>query len=328
MRDPSVLNRNDLAFYCSVLMGESRFSAAEALLTQRLHQRPKDAWLLYLLGISLLLQERLDEAQEFIDAAFEIRSWLPDFRLEFHDIRPSVRRAVQERPNWTWARYELERHAFLGVGLTFQNAVDHSFSHSDVYFVEIGANDGRSGDPILPNAGSLGWSGLLVEPQPEAFARLGKTYEGNPNVHLVNAAIGERNERRILYFHPDRPLTLASFVPDRNVLAGAEGLDQVEVEAITFEALFERYGVTRVDILQMDTEGYDYQILKGFDFSQYHPKLINMEFYCLPLDERIATFNLLRAAGYAWRFHKRDLLAFDRKTFGDDFHIIDRSELR
>ena len=48
-----------------------------------------------------------------------------------------------------------------------------------------------------------------------------------------------------------------------------------------------------------------------------------MEFYCLPLKERIATFALLRRHGYAYRFGGMDLLAIDAARADRTFLLED-----
>lgn len=65
-------------------------------------------------------------------------------------------------------------------------------------FLEIGAYD-----PVaLSNTRrlvELGWSGVYVEPAPDNAARFLRQYRGNPNILLVNAAIGL--ESRLITFY-------------------------------------------------------------------------------------------------------------------------------
>ena len=41
------------------------------------------------------------------------------------------------------------------------------------YFLDIGANDGVTNDPIFPFIEERGWRGLAVEPDPEPAPKLG-----------------------------------------------------------------------------------------------------------------------------------------------------------
>ena len=43
------------------------------------------------------------------------------------------------------------------------------------------------------------------------------------------------------------------------------------VKSITFDTLLRRHGVSRLDLLQIDAEGYDFEILKRIDFRAFDP---------------------------------------------------------
>ncbi len=60
---------------------------------------------------------------------------------------------------------------------------------ADFTVVQIGANDGKSRDPVYPFIMERGWSGILVEPIPSMFEKLSNTYRDVPNVKLENCAI-------------------------------------------------------------------------------------------------------------------------------------------
>src|SRR4051812_3493548 len=47
-----------------------------------------------------------------------------------------------------------------------------------VFFIQIGAFDGRTGDQIHDYVVRYGWPGILVEPQPVVFEELCRTYAG------------------------------------------------------------------------------------------------------------------------------------------------------
>src|SRR5262245_49306956 len=59
--------------------------------------------------------------------------------------------------------------------------------HDNFFFVQIGANDGQDAIHELVVRHKLG--GLAVEPLPDVFAKLRKTYHKYPKVKLCNLAI-------------------------------------------------------------------------------------------------------------------------------------------
>src|SRR3954451_1865256 len=58
------------------------------------------------------------------------------------------------------------------------------------YLVDVGAHDGRSLSNSLPFV-ELGWSGVLVEPLPQAFSLLADRYASRADVRCVQAACAE-----------------------------------------------------------------------------------------------------------------------------------------
>ncbi|TSC68809.1 MAG: FkbM family methyltransferase [Parcubacteria group bacterium Gr01-1014_56] len=51
----------------------------------------------------------------------------------------------------------------------------------------------------------------------------------------------------------------------------------IKIPLLTINSIMEEYFPEGVDILSVDTEGYDLEILKSLDFGKYHPKVICVE---------------------------------------------------
>jgi FkbM family methyltransferase len=300
--------------------GEPR--KAEGLLHETLDGAPRAAQSLYLLGVSLLAQGRWDVGRRVVDEAYRIKPWLRDLAPGDYDLTALAEEGVARAPEWLWPRYELERHAWFAVGLTLDTIVTRHLGHDGVFFVEIGANDGVSSDPIHEHVRAHGWSGICVEPLEGPFAGLVDVYRDQPAVRCVNAALSESTGTATMRVAANS--RLASLLPDRNALTRQADTRDVTVPTTTFDELLA--GTDRaVDLLQIDTEGYDYQVLRMFDLERRHPLVVNMEFYCLPLDERLSTFRMLRDAGYAYHFDGMDLVALSRAEARPGFLIHDQT---
>ena len=65
-----------------------------------------------------------------------------------------------------------------------------------------------------------------------------------------------------------------------------------------------------VDVLQIDTEGYDYQVLRHFDFASSRPQVVMFEHRHLSQDDRDAADNLLVMHGYSLKRHEFDTLGW------------------
>lgn len=193
---------------------------------------------------------------------------------------------------------------------------------SDIFFVQIGANDGVSNDPLFKFVMQYGWNGILVEPLPEIFEILKKNYGNRPNLKFINAAIGEGDGFRTLYtvkmdsnifqkahqfssFRRDILVRQTQWVPDI-----AERILEKQVRVISIDTLFQEAGENEIDLLLIDTEGYDYEILRMMDLSKRRPSLICYEHDNLSKAEMAAAAELLVAHGYRLTRDNLDTLAY------------------
>lgn len=193
-----------------------------------------------------------------------------------------------------------------------------------VRFLQIGGNDGFINDPLFKLIKRDQWQGVIVEPQKEVFEkRLKKTYRQARNVVLENAAIAAKDGHQNLYklsFSNSRWATgLATF--NKEVLirelekgkrvrtkAAQEGLavpDKLEdcittekVPCYTIPSLLDKHGFSDLDLLQIDVEGYEYEILRHLAFNLIRPKIINYEHAHLSAADRMACTQLLEKEGY------------------------------
>jgi FkbM family methyltransferase len=185
---------------------------------------------------------------------------------------------------------------------------------SEVTFVQIGSNDGRQGDPIFDLAKAKhGWRGLLVEPVSFLFRRLRQNYGPDPRFQFANVAVTESLGPVPFYYVseraaeelPDAPWwhdQLGSF--NREHLEGALGgrlapyIVEEAVEGVPLRELLDRYDITQLDLLHVDTEGYDYRVLRQIDFARWRPSVIVYEHNVLAAEEYTAARELLWHAGY------------------------------
>jgi hypothetical protein len=75
-------------------------------------------------------------------------------------------------------------------------------------------------------------------------------------------------------------------------------------------ALLAKYGVHKLDLLQVDAEGYDYQIQKMVDFRNIKPKIIRFEHTNLSALEKGECIQLLVSQDYEVVIGRPDMIAF------------------
>jgi FkbM family methyltransferase len=187
--------------------------------------------------------------------------------------------------------------------------------YPEAFFVEVGANDGEQHDHLRPFLTTRPWRGIMVEPVPYVFARLRGNYDGFDGVILENVAIADQEGELPFYhlaqvsdrerdglpqwydgigsFSREAVLNHASLVPGLE-----DRLVCVQVPAMTFESLCRKHGVERVDLLLVDTEGYDHEVLRNVDWNVHRPRLVVYEHYHLAPADRAAARAELVALGY------------------------------
>lgn len=204
------------------------------------------------------------------------------------------------------------------------------------YFVQVGGNDGFANDPIFRLVKKYGWKGIIVEPQQDVFAnRLSKTYRLEKRVILENCAIAAETGFKKLYkiaVSNSRWATgLATF--DKEVMlhrvknnprikerAAREGVKPLanDEDYITYEKvpctsvsdLMEKHHFSQLDLLQIDTEGFDYGVIQTIDFSKLKPKMISFENHLLSKTDFDSCMKLLTSNGYQIQHFKGDTLAW------------------
>jgi FkbM family methyltransferase len=176
----------------------------------------------------------------------------------------------------------------------------------DFYFVQIGANDGLTVDPIREYILQHRWRGILVEPQKKFFAALQRNYAGVPGLHFENVAISDRAENKQLFVpggdNPDAPEwggLAATFKPRAHSSGEDLNFAQEEVACVTLESVVRKHGLPRIDLLQVDTEGYDYEIIKSVNFAAMAPRIIHYEHRHVTAEEQFNLKLLLKSHGYA-----------------------------
>ena len=200
----------------------------------------------------------------------------------------------------------------------------HRFAQrrDDVFFVQVGSHEAQAGDPISLYVKRNGWSGILVEPVPDLFARLQAIYGDTPDLVFENVAIAKEDGRRSFFRLNEAAGEVYELADslgslDRDVLLshheqvpGIERyLEEIEVPCLSFESLLARHRVERVDLLHLDTEGYDARLLRRFPWDRLEPALVLYEHDHLDKAERDATEVMLRKRGYELSWSRTDTLA-------------------
>jgi FkbM family methyltransferase len=126
-------------------------------------------------------------------------------------------------------------------------------------FFDVGAHDGATARVAL---GAFAEADVYAfEPHPTTFARLRQSVSG-PRFHAFNTALGDkRGETEFFCYGDDR---VNSMVPDARfaVRFGSAGT-QIKVPLETIDAFCEARNLQAIDVLKIDTEGFELSVIKG-----------------------------------------------------------------
>jgi len=131
---------------------------------------------------------------------------------------------------------------------------------------------------------------VLVEPNPNLYETIRKNYEGVPNVTILNRAIyyedntlvdlyiGAKNKEYGSLSDNGVVYTDAQFslVP-MNDWGDKSDMIKITANSICFDTLCSMLDITEIDYLQIDTEGFDTEIIDMIDFTKYTIRQIRFE---------------------------------------------------
>jgi len=195
-----------------------------------------------------------------------------------------------------------------------------------VTFVQIGSNDGMSGDPLHPFITGNEWTGVLVEPMPLLFDQLKKNYAPwKERLVFVNTAISEQKGQASIFYVSNEDGSLPEWVGQlssfsREVISKHadyfpginERIREFPLPTIRFDDLLRDNGIGVPDLVHTDTEGHDYEILKTIDLGKIRPDIFLYEQKHIPVPDVRRSVKRFRKAGYRVLLCKSDCIAIKR----------------
>ncbi len=186
--------------------------------------------------------------------------------------------------------------------------------------LQIGACDGAQNDPVRLHAAKGSARCILLEPNPFAFERLQNTYAGMHNVTLLQAAIAEQHGEAHLYRvrrsgktreEVDLTLQIASFYKKHLEKHGTrpEDIERITVPSRSLSSVLAEFGVMKLDLLQIDAEGFDAAVVRMALDLPVLPDVINFEHIHLRNADRQPLFDLLARRKYLLGYDQMNLIA-------------------
>jgi FkbM family methyltransferase len=150
-----------------------------------------------------------------------------------------------------------------------ENMLKHITSHTG-FFIECGANDGIIQSYTL-ELEKKGWRGLLIEPSPYIFPTL-KVNRNEENIFYNCALVASDDVTELWGDFDGSPMSSV----------GGKRLERpahTKVQCRTLNSVLEEIGNPQIDLFSLDVEGYELEVLKGFDIAKYRPTFVIIEVY-------------------------------------------------
>ncbi len=166
--------------------------------------------------------------------------------------------------------------------LSGENWFLENLNHSDIKVVfDVGANVGnwsKKMKEVNPEAQIHAF-----EPVPNTFKKLENNLKAFPNIKLNLLGLSSESGKLNFNFYPNSSYLSSAFEHD----LGKEG-QSIEVDVIQGDQYCEDNHIQQIDLLKIDTEGFESMVLKGFTtmFENNKIRLVQYEYGPMAIDSK------------------------------------------
>ena len=166
---------------------------------------------------------------------------------------------------------ELSKNAFYSI----EKILGNTFEKNKVkILIQIGSNDGKRFDSLNKFIKEYSPTSVLVEPIKEDFIDLQNNYKDCKKIFFENSAISVNNEVTTLFkvdntksqLYGEHARGITSFNINHLLKHGISKshIKKESVNSISIKELLKKYSLDTLDLLMIDTEGYDGDIIIDF----------------------------------------------------------------
>lgn len=147
-------------------------------------------------------------------------------------------------------------------------------------FCSVGENDGVTFSNVRALA-LRNWSGVMIEPDPDAFARLQELYKNYKKLYTYQYAIGDHNgvamlqKSSSLLKNGDTGLVSTFHPSEMERFKSVVSYEPVEVKMFKWKTALNRFKIKKFDFISIDIEGGELTVLPDMDLTD--TKLICLE---------------------------------------------------
>lgn len=152
------------------------------------------------------------------------------------------------------------------------------------FYVEVGANDGRSSSNTYWLEKEMNWNGILVEPVLHKYFELKLSRDQSKNTFIYGACVSEdfKDDHLKLFYSnlmtaPDYGEGELFAIKGESFLSEGEEVLPIWAPAITLTKVLSDNRISHIDFLSIDVEGGEMGVLNGFPWETVRVNLILIE---------------------------------------------------
>ena len=156
-------------------------------------------------------------------------------------------------------------------GFSEQKWLFDSFCHGEESYVlvDVGAHH----DSFFREFALNHWRVFAIEPLPANLELLKSRWKDMGNVSIIEGAVSDSINDSVSFYTSTESSGISSMIPFRKTHE-----EVCKIQTTTLQQIVKENGIPRIDLLKIDTEGYDLPVLQGLDWEVMHPRVIMCEF--------------------------------------------------
>lgn len=234
-------------------------------------------------GYGILNRERVDQLNNIEYQYNSVKDMIPDGKELFNLVAKAT--GIGDH-----SKSQFGQDIFVLLETSFKNGG---------YFVEFGAANGVDLSNTYLLEKRFGWKGILAEPARVWHEDLRR----HRDAVVDHDCVWRESGQKLNFTMADQAglSTISQFWECDHHHDRRESGVSYEVSTISLQDLLIRHNAPRkIDYLSIDTEGSEYEILRGFDFDAYDISIITCEHNFT--NERVKIHELLTGKGYVRKF--------------------------
>lgn len=194
---------------------------------------------------------------------------------------------IKELPSYLNRKIKSKKISYSLTGIDL--IVDYIFKKNKGIYIDVGCNH-----PVYSNNTYLlykkGWQGINIDIDEKSVKLFNLFRKNDLNINL--AVSSKKTELEYINFGDKSPINKIKTTFNKDL----HPLDKIKkIKSDTLDSIIEnsKYKDKKIDFVSIDVEGYEIEVIKGFNLKKYKPSIIVIEYLDTSLRTiEIKNFNL------------------------------------